>query len=171
MSYCTKEEVNALFGDISDDITDDLFTTVINNSTAWIDSNLKKNYVPIPEIEVEEMLNDIVEQLDDNEDVEAGITESTTHVAANLINVPSGLRTAAIYYSASDILLTLYHGDDLPVQYDVWFNKAQGLLNDYIDAYINSDAEESDLMSHQVVKHSHSLTYNQRRGRGGRWVR
>ena len=26
MSYCTKEEVNSLFGDISDDITDEMFT-------------------------------------------------------------------------------------------------------------------------------------------------
>ena len=170
MSYCTKAEVNALFGDISDEITDEMFTTVIENSTAWIDSNLRKNYVPIPEIkEQEDVVEDLVESLDDNEEIE--ITESTTNVVNNLINVPSGLRTAAIYYSASDILLSLYHGDDLPVQYDVWFNKAQSLLTDYIDAYIKSDAEESDLVAHQSVKHSHGLTYNQKRRRKRRWVR
>ena len=140
MSYCTKEEVNNLFGDISDDITDEMFTTVIDNSTAWIESNLKKNYVPI------------------------------CNVQHNLINVPSALRTAAIYYAASDILLSLYHGDELPVQYDVWFNKAQGLLDDYIDAYKNSEADPSDLIAHQQVKHRKGLTYNQKRGRG-RWRR
>ena len=162
MSYCTKEEVNNLFGDISDDITDEMFATVIANSTAWIDSNLKKSYVPLPSITIE-MVND---------DGSTTVVESiTTHTATyNLINVPNGLRTAAIYYAASDILLSLYHGDELPVQYDVWFNKAQGLLDDYIRSYLNSEAEEADLVKHQMVKHSHSLTYNQKRSRG-RWRR
>ena len=162
MSYCTKEEVNSLFGDISDDITDEMFATVIANSTAWIDSNLKKSYVPFPSITIE-MVND------DGSTTE--VESITTHTATyNLINVPNGLRTAAIYYAASDILLSLYHGDELPVQYDVWFNKAQGLLEDYIRSYLNSEAEEADLVKHQMVKHSHSLTYNQKRGRG-RWRR
>ena len=162
MSYCTKEEVNNLFGDISDDITDEMFATVIANSTAWIDSNLKKSYVPLPTITIRLV----------NDDGSTTVVESmTTHTATyNLINVPNGLRTAAIYYAASDILLSLYHGDELPVQYDVWFNKAQGLLDDYIRSYLNSEAEEADLVKHQMVKHSHSLTYNQKRGRG-RWRR
>ena len=162
MSYCTKEEVNNLFGDISDDITDEMFATVIANSTAWIDSNLKKSYVPLPTITIRLV----------NDDGSTTVVESmTSHTATyNLINVPNGLRTTAIYYAASDILLSLYHGDELPVQYDVWFNKAQGLLDDYIRSYLNSEAEEADLVKHQMVKHSHSLTYNQKRGRG-RWRR
>lgn len=133
-TYCTKEDVNSMFGDISDEVTDAMFNTAIGNSTTWIEANLKRNYVPIP----------------------------TDHVGA--------LKTVAIYHSASDILLTLYHGDSLPVQYDVWFQKAQTLLDDYIDSYLHADAEEADLVEHQMVKHSHSPTYNQRRGRG-RWVR
>ena len=127
--YCTKEEVNSLFGDISDDITDEMFNTALDNSTAWIEANLKRNYVPIPT---------------DN---------------------PNALRTVAIYHSASDIILSLYHGDELPVQYDVWFNKAQGLLDDYIESYLNSEAEEEDLVAHQMVKHSHGRTYQQKRHR------
>ena len=162
MSYCTKEEINNLFGDISDDITDEMFATVITNSTAWIDSNLKRSYVPLPSVQYALI----------NNDGSTTIVESiTSHTATyNLINVPNGLRTAAIYSAASDILLSLYHGDELPVQYDVWFNKAQGLLDDYIRSYLNSEAEEADLVKHQMVKHSHGLTYNQKRGRG-RWRR
>ena len=85
---------------------------------------------------------------------------------------PKALKTANIYYSASDILLSLYHGDELPVQYDVWFQKAQSLLDDYIDAAVNGEeADEAvDAVELQMVKHSHGLTYNQRRGRS-RWVR
>ena len=137
-TYCTKEDVNSMFGDISDSVSDAMFTTAIGNASTWIEANLKRNYVPIP----------------------------TTNVGA--------LKTVAIYHAASDILLTLYHGDDLPVQYDVWFQKAQSLLDDYIDSYLNSEAEEEDLVKHQMVKHSHGLTYNQKRNRNGGvtgWVR
>lgn len=162
MSYCTKEEVNSLFGDISDDITEEMFSTVIDNSTAWIDSNLRKNYVPLPVIQTVAV---------NGTNGSGGASASTTTTQYNLINVPSGLRTAAIYYAASDILLSLYHGEDLPVQYDVWFNKAQSLLDDYISAYLNTEAEEEDLVKHQSVKHSKGLTYNQKRGRRKRWVR
>ena len=86
-------------------------------------------------------------------------------------NNPKALKTANIYYSASDILLSLYHGDELPVQYDVWFNKAQSLLDDYIEAYLNAEAEEEDLLAHQMVGVSHSRTYNQKRGRRTIWER
>ena len=160
MSYSTKEEVNSLFGDISDDITDEMFTTVIDNSTAWVDSNLKKSYVPLPNITIEMV----------NTDGSTTVVESITSTTAtyNLINVPHGLRTAAIYYAASDILLSLYHGDELPVQYDVWFQKAQGLLEDYISSYLNSEADNADLVAHQMVKHSKGLTYNQKRNRSYR---
>ena len=135
-TYCTKSDVNSLFGDISDQVPDEMFTTAIGNSTAWIEANLKRHYVPIP------------------------------------TNVPSALKTVAIYHSASDIILSLYHGDELPVQYDVWFKKAQDLLDDYISEYLNSEADPSDLVAHQQVKHSKGLTYNQKRGRGRRrWQR
>lgn len=135
-TYCTSEEVNSLFGDISDEVTETMFNTAINNSTTWIEANLKRNYVPIP----------------------------TTNVGA--------LTTVAIYHSASDILLSLYHGDELPLQYDVWFNKAQSLLEDYIESYLNSDEAVSETIdAHKRVKYSHARTYNQKRGRGHRWVR
>ena len=137
MAYCEVSDVNSLFGDISDEVATELFSTAIGNSTAWIDANLKRNFVPIPT---------------DN---------------------PDALKTVAIYHSASDILLSLYHGDELPSNYDVWFNKAQTMLDDYIDAYLNADAEEADKVAHQMVRHSHARTYNEKRHRRGvrRWVR
>ena len=136
MSYCTTTDINNLFGDISDQVTNDLLTLAQANGEAWIEANLKKHYLPVP------------------------------------TSNPKALKTANIYYSASDILLSLYHGDELPVQYDVWFQKAQSLLDDYIDAAINGEeADEAvDAVELQMVKHSHGLTYNQRRERT-RWVR
>lgn len=182
MSYCTNTDVNNLFGDISDDISDAMMATAIENSTAWIDSNLKRAYVPLPEVTVEEVevieptetetiTDDVVEDETETETESETGSESTTQqnsehhttIQYNLINVPSGLKTASIYYAASDILLSLYHGDELPVQYDIWFQKAQSLLEDYIEAYLHSEADESDLVAHQMVKHSKGLTYNQKR--------
>lgn len=127
MSYCTKNDINALFGDISDDISDEMFSTVIDNCTAWIESNLKRHYVPIP----------------------------TSH--------PQALKTIAIYYGASDILLSLYHGEELPVQYDIWFQKAQDLLDAYIEEALKNgtgDEEDGLLGDAHNVKYSKSQPYN-----------
>ena len=163
-AYCTCEEVNSLFGDISDEVSDELFITAIKNSTAWINANLTRRYVPIPVI-----INNTI----NGETISSGTSVSVE--TGNGLNIgpdsdTNTLRTAAIYYAASDILLSLYHGDTLPVQYDVWFMKAQEFLDAYIDAYQNSEADEASLVAHQMVKHSHGLTYNQKRGRG-LWVR
>ena len=89
---------------------------------------------------------------------------------------PKALKTANIYYSASDILLSLYHGDELPVQYDIWFQKAQSLLDDYIESEIanGSDDGDVDAVDLQMVKHSHGLSYSEKRNRTGGvrgWVR
>lgn len=132
--YCSSTDIIALFGDISDDVTDDLFTTVLGNTEAWIESNLKRNYVPIP----------------------------TT--------IPQALKTVAIYHGASDIILSLYHGEDLPIQYDVWFNKAQSLLDDYIWDYLNSDATEDEQSLAHVGGYSESLSYNSKHGRCNIWA-
>ncbi len=127
MSYCTKNDINALFGDISDDISDEMFSTVIDNCTAWIESNLKRHYVPIP----------------------------TSH--------PQALKTIAIYYGASDIILSLYHGEELPVQYDIWFQKAQDLLDAYIEEALKNgtgDEEDGLLGDAHTVKYSKSQPYS-----------
>ena len=132
--YCTSNDVLALFEDISDEPSDALLTVAIDNTEAWIESNLKRHYVPIP------------------------------------TDIPQTLKTIAIYYASSDILMSLYHGEEYKNLMDYWFNKAQTLLNEYIEAYLKSEAEEEDLLTHQMVGHSHSRTYSQKRGRQ-RWVR
>lgn len=181
-AYCSKEDVNSLFGDISDEVSNAMFNTAVENAGAWIDSNLKRSYIPLPEVTVEEevVVDDPIETVveDETEETETPTTtestsQHTTTIQYNLINVPSGLKAASIYYAASDILLSLYQGDELPIQYDVWFQKAQTLLDDYIEAYLHTDADEADLVAHQMVKHSKGLTYNQKRRQRMRrpWVR
>lgn len=123
MAYCTISEVNALLGNLPDDADDDMVEVAINNSTAWIDANLKRHYLPIPT---------------DN---------------------PQALNTVAIYHSASDIILNLYQGVDLPIQYDTWFNKAQDLLEDYIEAETTNNDDSSILSSNSTVGYSKSKGY------------
>ena len=45
---------------------------------------------------------------------------------------------------------------------DYWFNKAQDLLEAYIEEYLNSEATPEEQLNNQMVKHSHGLTYNQK---------
>lgn len=127
--YCGSNDVLALFGDISDEPEEDLLTVSINNTEAWIESNLKKHYVPIP------------------------------------TSTPQTLKTVAIYYASSDILMSLYHGEEYQSLMDYWFNKAQDLLEDYIEAYLNTEATAEETENVNMVKHSHAPTYRQRRRR------
>lgn len=135
--YCNSDDVLALFEDISDDPSSSLLKVAIDNTEAWIESNLKRHYVPIP------------------------------------TSIPQTLKTIAIYYASSDILMSLYHGEEYQSLMDYWFNKAQDLLDDYIDAYLNSEAEAEEIDKINMVKHSHGRTYNQKRHRRGVriWVR
>jgi len=132
--YCDSDNVLALFEDISDDPSSNLLQVSIDNTEAWIESNLKRHYVPIP------------------------------------VTIPQTLKTIAIYYASSDILMSLYHGEEYQSLMDYWFNKAQDLLDAYIEEYLNSEATPEEQVNVQMVKHSHSQTYNQKRGRGI-WVR
>lgn len=127
--YTDSNSVLALFEDISDEPSDDLLTVAIDNTEAWIESNLKRHYVPIP------------------------------------TDIPQTLKTIAIYYASSDILMSLYHGEEYQSLMDYWFNKAQDLLDAYIEEYLNSEATPEEQNAIQMVKHSHAMTYNQRRGR------
>ena len=129
MLYCTKEEVESLFGVVSDNVPSETLETAIRNGTVWINNKLRKAFIPLP--------NQLIDEL----------------------------TTACIYYSASDVLYSMYHGEEYQSQYDTWFQKAQEFLEDYIGAYNNSEAEMDSLISQQSVKHTRSMTYNQKRRR------
>lgn len=133
--YTDSNSVLALFEDISDEPSDALLTVAIDNTEAWIESNLKRHYVPIP------------------------------------TDIPQTLKTIAIYYASSDILMSLYHGEEYQSLMDYWFEKAQDLLDAYIEEYLNSEATPEEQNAIQMVKHSHAQSYNERRGRGKRWER
>ena len=155
-AYCDIEEVDSLCCDLSDDVPEQLFITAINNSTAWIDTNLKSKQVPIPA----KILVDIT-----GKGIEINVTQAINTGFVNDESNLNTLRTAALYYAASDVILTLYNGEDLPAQYDVWFMKAKSFLEAFIEAYWNSEAQKDELLNHQMVKHSKVLSYNQRRNR------
>lgn len=76
--------------------------------------------------------------------------------------VPSTLKTVAIYLSASDVLVSLYTGSELPVQYDIYWNKAHELLSSYIIEEQNNPEDEEQINRSLIVKHSNAPTYNER---------
>ena len=179
-AYCSVADVNSLFGDISDDISMDMFTVSIDNAGSWIDSALLRNHIPLPEVPEPEPEPDTTDDTVDTDDDSSNINddtitdndsddsnptdtmegmESTTTIETGLIigDVPSILKTASIYFAASDILMSLYHGDQYESLMDYWFNKATSLLEGYIEAYKAENNIDSN------VGHRNALTYNERR--------
>ena len=82
----------------------------------------------------------------------------------NRQDVPDLLKTAAVYYAASDIILALYNGEDMPTQYDTYFNKAELMLDAYV-TQMKSELAETELAKFNPVKHSKSQSYYQRKHR------
>lgn len=184
-TYCLKDDVNNLFGDISDSISDAMFATSIENAGAWIDSALLSSHVPVPLIVVDEIVisNDADDEETDDEtvisndtdneetddtslEVVVDLTETDTPVnpvtQLALTGVPSILKSAAIYFAASDILMSLYHGDEYKEQMDFWFNKATALLKSYIDSY------KAESNTDGSVAHRRASTYMEKRIRRNR---
>ena len=145
-AYCSQEDVNSLFGNISDEVPDETFTTSINNSTAWVNANLNRANVPIPLIDGVVGINPTLNPLVKHGDINT-------------------LKTAAIYYSASDIYMSLHSGEDYRQVVDMWYRKAQEFLDIYVEAYWNAEADEEDKLAHNVIGHHQVLSYNQRRNR------
>ena len=183
-AYCSVADVNSLFGDISDDISMDMFLVSICNAGSWIDSALLRNHIPLPEVPEPEPEPDTTDDTPDTDDDSSNINndtitdndpddsnptdtmegmESTTTIETGLIigDVPSILKTASIYFAASDILMSLYHGDQYESLMDYWFNKATSLLEGYIEAYKAENNIDSN------VGHRNALTYNERRSHNG----
>ena len=79
-------------------------------------------------------------------------------------DIPNLLVTAAKYYAASDIILALYNGEDMPTQFDTYFNKAESMLEAYITQQKDLLAT-TELADKNLVKHSKSRSYYQKRGR------
>lgn len=79
--------------------------------------------------------------------------------------VPDLLKTAAVYYAASDLILSLYNGEEMPTQYDVYFNKAETMLSAYI-MQMKEELKNTELKSKNIVRHRKSQSYNQRMHRG-----
>lgn len=166
--YCTISDVNALFGDISDDISTDMFNVSIDNAGSWIDAALLRNHIPLPNIEVlldddesdegliEEPLDNIgSDEITGEDTVESIESNTTTNQSIILVGVPYILKTASIYFAASDILMSLYHGDEYQSLMDYWFNKATQLLESYIEAYKADNNIDSN------VNHRNAPTYKE----------
>lgn len=85
-------------------------------------------------------------------------TETTTDP------VPSALNVAATYYAVSDIVLSLYQGEDMLTQRDIWLQKAELMLDEYINEKLDELAA-TELARKNPVKHSNAPTYYERRGR------
>ena len=79
-------------------------------------------------------------------------------------DIPDSLRDAAAYYAISDIVLVLYQGEDMLTQYDIWFQKAERRLDDYIQ-YQTDLLANTELKDKNPCRWSKTPTWNEIKGR------
>lgn len=156
--YASQSDVEPLIKFISDTASTDLYTSVLRNADSWVNARLLSNSLSIwtstiTTEDVEETING--ETITTTQEVETISPEKP---------IPDLLKTAAVYYAASDIILALYNGEEMPTQYDTYFNKAEAMLEAYI-TQMKTELAESDLKKFNPVKHSKSQSYYQRKHR------
>jgi hypothetical protein len=160
-------------GDNQDISTDDTPTEDISTDDTPSDDPTP---TPITYCTVEDIINLFGDNVSDT--IETNLISTAIHNATGWIHgrlrakqVPlpdpthysSTIHTIAMYYTASDCYGALFNGDDYQINFDMWYIKAKELLDDYIDAYWNSCAEEDEQINHSVVRHSRGLTYDEKR--------
>ena len=157
--YASQSDVEPLIKFISDSASTDLYTSVLSNADSWVNARLLSNSLSIWTSTIT------------TEDVEETINGETTTVTQEVETIspsdkpiPDLLKTAAVYYAASDIILALYNGEEMPTQYDTYFNKAEAMLEAYI-TQMKTELADTELARFNLVKHSKSQSYNQRRHR------
>ena len=156
--YASQSDVEPLIKFISDDTSTDLFNQVLLNADSWVNARLLSNSLHIwtstsSTVETEETVN--------------GETTTVTQTVTTIepeTPIPDLLKTAAVYYAASDIILALYNGEEMPTQYDTYFNKAETMLDAYI-TQMKKELAETDLKKYNPVKHSKGPSYYQRKHR------
>ena len=92
------------------------------------------------------------------------LSNSLTIFTEQSTEIPELLKTAAVYYAASDIILALYNGEEMPTQYDTYFNKAESMLQSYI-TQMKTELAETELSNFNPVKSRKGRTYYEKRGR------
>lgn len=155
--YATQSDVEPLIKFISDSASTDLYTSVLSNADNWVNARLLSNSLSIwtSTITQEEVETVVNEQT-------VTTTETVETIYPTDKPIPGLLKTAAVYYAASDIILALYNGEEMPTQYDTYFNKAETMLEAYI-TQMKTELADTDLKKFNKVKHSKSLTYNEKR--------
>lgn len=86
-------------------------------------------------------------------------------------DIPIELSTAGSYYAASDVLLSLYNGEELPSQFDIYYQKAEAMVDAYILQQKDLLAETEEASKRSLIKHARTQTYYQKRGTNRRRMR
>ena len=82
-------------------------------------------------------------------------------------NYASAIHSAAKYWAACECYGALHQGEDYQTQRGFWCNEASEILDEYIDAYLNTCADEEEQYAVSPVGHRRALSYNEKRNRRG----
>ena len=114
----------------------------------------------------DEASTDLYESVCDKADswINSRLIMNSLHTFEVTDDIPELLITSASYYAVSDIVLALYQGEDMLTQYDIWFQKAEDMINSYVTQQKDLLAT-TELANKNPIKYSKAGTYGQRRGR------
>lgn len=148
--YASQSDVEPLIKFIDDDASTDLYNSVLDNADAWVDARLLSNSLSIWTTEI------IQQEVTNNNET---VMEDVEIISPEDKPIPNLLTTAAKYYAASDIILALYNGEDLPSQFDTYFQKAETMIDAYI-AQQKEDLAETELKDKNPCRYSVTPTYH-----------
>ena len=83
------------------------------------------------------------------------------------LNYSSAIHSAAKYWAACECYGALFNGEDYQTQRGFWCNEASEILDEYIDAYLNTCADEEEQLSVCTVAHRRTPSYGEKRNRRG----
>lgn len=152
--YASQSDVEPLVEFINDSASTDLYNSVLDNADAWVDARLVSNSLSIWTTVIRQR-----EVTRNNEIVMEDVEEITPDTP-----IPNLLNTAAKYYAASDIILSLYNGEEMPTQFDTYFNKAESMITAYI-AQQKDLLATTELKNKNPVRHRNASTYYQKKHR------
>ena len=160
--------------DISNDVTP---TEDISNDSPS-DNTQTTSITYCTEEDIVNLFGDNVSDTIETDLIEGAIETATARIhnrlRANRVPLPdpenysSAIHSAAKYWAACECYGALYNGEDYQTQRGFWCNEASEILDEYIDAYLNTCADEDEQLNHSLVRHSRARTYNEKRHRRSR---
>lgn len=168
----SDEELNDVIVSDDEPVSDDTPSTDTPS-----DTNSSTSITYCTSEDIVNLFGDNVSDTIETDLIEGAIETATARIhnmlRANRVPLPdptnysSAIHSAAKYWAACECYGALHQGEDYQTQRGFWCNEASEILDEYIDAYLNTCADEEEQYAVSPVGHRRALSYNEKRNRRG----